>query len=87
VAGAPAAEAAAARPLTETEVTVKTPDGICDAAFVHPATGIYPGVLIWPDAFGLRPSMREFAQTDRSRRLLRVGAQSVLPHGEGASVF
>jgi hypothetical protein len=54
VAGAAVAEAAE-RPLTETDVTVKTPDGNCDAAFIHPTTGAYPGVLIWADVFGLRP--------------------------------
>jgi carboxymethylenebutenolidase len=41
------------------EVTIKTPDGTCDAAFIHPPTGSHPGVLIWTDAFGLRPSMRD----------------------------
>ena len=55
--GAPATAAGVA--VVEREVTIKTPDGICDAAFFHPATGAHPGVLIWPDAFGLRPSMRE----------------------------
>ncbi len=48
--------------LVETDVEIKTPDGTCDAAFIRPKslskTGSYPGVLIWPDAFGLRPSMR-----------------------------
>ncbi len=46
--------------LVETDVEIKTPDGTCDAAFIHPKSksGSYPGVLIWPDAFGLRPSMR-----------------------------
>ena len=44
--------------VTEGEVTVTTPDGICDAYFVHPATGAAPGVLIWPDIFGLRPAFR-----------------------------
>ena len=48
--------------VVETNVEIKTPDGTCDAAFIHPKslskTGSYPGVLIWPDAFGLRPSMR-----------------------------
>ena len=48
----------AALPVVEDEVTVKTSDGTCDAAFIHPATGAYAGVLIWPDAFGLRPSMK-----------------------------
>jgi carboxymethylenebutenolidase len=44
--------------VTESEVTIKTPDGTCDAYFVHPATGTAPGVLIWPDIFGLRPAFR-----------------------------
>ena len=28
--------------VTETDVTIKTPDGTCDAYFVHPATGTAP---------------------------------------------
>ena len=35
---------------------VQTPDGVCDAVFIHPTTGTHPGVLVWPDAFGLRPT-------------------------------
>ncbi|MBV9508634.1 MAG: dienelactone hydrolase family protein [Acidobacteriia bacterium] len=45
-------------PVVENNVEIKTPDGTCDAAYIHPATGSYAGVLIWTDAFGLRPSMR-----------------------------
>ena len=74
VAGAQGAEAAE-RPLTETEVMVKTPDGNCDAAFIHPTTGTYPGVLIWPDAFGLRPAMRQFA-----RRIASEGYSVLVPN-------
>jgi carboxymethylenebutenolidase len=44
--------------VTDGEVTIKTPDGTCDAYFVHPATGTAPGVLVWPDIFGLRPTMK-----------------------------
>src|SRR5688572_11086258 len=44
--------------VTESDVTVMTPDGTCDAYFVHPTTGTAPGVLVWPDIFGLRPSFR-----------------------------
>lgn len=44
--------------VTDAEVTVTTPDGSCDAYFVHPANGTAPGVLLWPDIFGLRPAMR-----------------------------
>src|SRR5438105_6677889 len=44
--------------VTESEVKVKTPDGTADCYFVHPATGTAPGVLVWPDIFGLRPAFR-----------------------------
>ena len=40
------------------EVTITTPDGMCDAYFVHPASGTGAAVLLWPDIFGLRPAMR-----------------------------
>ncbi len=50
-----------AQSVTESEIEVETPDGVCDSYFVHPATGAHPGVLIWPDAFGLRPAMRQMA--------------------------
>lgn len=44
--------------VVEKEVEIKTPDGTCDAAFIHPSSGSHAGVIIWTDAFGLRPSMR-----------------------------
>src|SRR4051812_2741484 len=44
------------------EVTITTPDGTCDAYFVHPSTGTAPGVLLWPDIFGLRPAMRQMGK-------------------------
>ena len=63
VAGAIAvASAEGAAPLVETNVEIKTPDGTCNAAFIHPATGSHPAVIIWPDAFGLRASMREMGK-------------------------
>jgi len=45
--------------VTESEVNVTTPDGTADCYFVHPASGTAPGVLVWPDIFGLRPAFRE----------------------------
>src|SRR6202021_2346248 len=56
------AAAAARLEVAETDVEIKTPDGTCDAAFIRPKAGSHPGVLIWPDAFGLRPSMRAIAR-------------------------
>ena len=44
--------------VTESDVTVMTPDGTADCYFVHPASGTAPAVLVWPDIFGLRPSFR-----------------------------
>src|SRR5436190_21112103 len=48
--------------VSDGDVTIKTPDGSCDAYFVHPSSGTAPGVLIWPDIFGLRPAMRQMAK-------------------------
>jgi carboxymethylenebutenolidase len=48
--------------VTESDVTVPTPDGSADACFVHPASGTAPGVLIWPDIFGLRPAFRQMGK-------------------------
>lgn len=69
------AASAAAPAIVETNVSIKTPDGRCDAAFFHPATGAHPGVLIWPDAFGLRPAMRDIA-----RRLAAEGYAVLVPN-------
>jgi carboxymethylenebutenolidase len=54
--------------VTEMDVTIKTPDGNCDAYFVHPATGAAAAVLVWPDIFGLRPAFR-----DMGKRLAESG--------------
>jgi len=72
---AAASPAAAQMPITESNVDIKTPDGTCDAAFIHPATGSHPGVLVWPDAFGLRPAMR-----DLGRRLAADGYSVLVPN-------
>ena len=66
---------AATLAVAESEVTVKTPDGACDAAFIHPAAGAYPGVIIWPDALGLRPAMRDMA-----KRLAADGYSVLVPN-------
>jgi carboxymethylenebutenolidase len=64
-----------AQQVTETNVDIKTPDGTCDAAFIHPASGAHPAVIVWPDAFGLRPSMREMA-----KRLAASGYSVLVPN-------
>jgi carboxymethylenebutenolidase len=55
-------QVAGAVAVTESEVTVTTPDGTADAYFVHPASGTAPGVLVWPDIFGLRPAFRQMGK-------------------------
>jgi carboxymethylenebutenolidase len=53
---------AEAAEVVEAEVTVKTPDGACDAYFVHPVKGASPAVIVWPDVFGLRPAFRQMGK-------------------------
>jgi carboxymethylenebutenolidase len=48
--------------VTESDVTVTTPDGAADCYFVHPASGTAPAVLVWPDIFGLRPAFRQMGK-------------------------
>jgi carboxymethylenebutenolidase len=60
--------AASAAWIEDAEVDIKTPDGTADAYFVHPSDGVHPGVLMWPDIFGLRPAFKQMA-----RRLAEAG--------------
>jgi carboxymethylenebutenolidase len=54
---------AQARTVVEKDVTVRTPDGTCDAVVFHPeGRGQWPGVLLWPDAGGLRPVKRDMGK-------------------------
>jgi len=71
----PAAAVPAGPSVAEKNVTINTPDGSCNAAYFHPAEGKHPAVIIWPDAFGLRPSMR-----DMGRRLAAAGYCVLVPN-------
>jgi carboxymethylenebutenolidase len=53
---------------SEAEVSIKTPDGNCDAHFVYPKSGASAAVLVWPDVFGLRDPFRTMG-----RRLAESG--------------
>src|SRR5262249_55833897 len=75
IAAAAGSAADAAMPVTEKNVEIKTPDGTCDAAFIHPASGSHPAVIIWPDAFGLRQSMR-----DIGKRIAGEGYSVLVPN-------
>ena len=48
--------------VTGADLDVATPDGTADCHFVHPSSGTHPGVLIWPDALGLRPAFRQMGK-------------------------
>jgi carboxymethylenebutenolidase len=75
IAAATAGTSAAELAVVETDVEIKTPDGTCNAAFIHPSTGAHPGVLIWADAFGLRPALRAMG-----RRLAAEGYSVLVPN-------
>jgi carboxymethylenebutenolidase len=61
--------------IEEAEVEIKTPDGTADAYFAHPGEGRHPGVLMWPDIFGLRPAFRHMG-----RRLAEAGYAVMVPN-------
>jgi len=62
--------------VVETDVNVKTADGVADAALFHPpGKGTWPAVLIWTDIMGLRPVFR-----DMGRRLAAQGYVVLVPN-------
>jgi carboxymethylenebutenolidase len=66
---------AASMKVVERHVNITTPDGTCDAAFFHPATGKHPGVIVWTDIFGLRPTFVALG-----RRLAGNGYSVLVPN-------
>jgi carboxymethylenebutenolidase len=66
---------AAEMKIVEEDVEIKTPEGTCDAAFIHPASGAHPAVLVWTDVFGLRPSMRAIG-----KRMAMEGYSVLVPN-------
>lgn len=44
--------------VVEQDVMVKTPDGMSDCYFVHPASGAHAAVIVWPDIVSIRPAFR-----------------------------
>jgi carboxymethylenebutenolidase len=70
------AEDPGARKVTERDASVKTADGMADAALFAPAgKGKWPAVLMWPDILGLRPVFREMG-----RRLAAQGYVVLVPN-------
>lgn len=67
---------AGAAEVADTNVQVRTPSGVCDAALVHPqGKGRWPAVILFVDAFGLRPTMRDMA-----KRLAADGYTVLVPN-------
>ncbi|MFD7877053.1 dienelactone hydrolase family protein [Streptomyces sp. NPDC059766] len=59
-----------------TAVDISTEDGTADAYLAHPADGLpRPGVLLYQDAFGLRPHLRSMAD-----RLASAGYTVLVPN-------
>src|SRR5882724_6853904 len=76
VSAAAGASAAAAADMVDTDVVVTTADGSCDAALIHPkGKGPWPGVILFVDVFGLRPTMRDMA-----KRLAAEGYTVLVPN-------
>jgi carboxymethylenebutenolidase len=62
--------------MVDTDVEIKTADGTCDAALIHPkGKGQWPGVILFVDIFGLRQTMRDMA-----KRLAANGYTVLVPN-------
>jgi carboxymethylenebutenolidase len=61
--------------IVEADVPVQTQDGTCDAVLFHPPQGAHPGILLWPDAGGLREAFRELG-----RRVAAQGYAVLVPN-------
>ncbi|RUL69463.1 dienelactone hydrolase family protein [Dyella choica] len=48
--------------VSESDITIDTPDGKADCYFVHPTSGAHPGVILWPDVLGLRPAFKKIGK-------------------------
>ncbi len=67
--------AANALDVKEQDVEVKTKDGTADSYFVAPSSGKHPAVIVWVDAFGLRPAFRQMG-----KRLAESGYSVLIPN-------
>ncbi len=67
--------AVGAAEVVDADVQITTAAGVCDAALVHPAKGAWPGVILFTDVFGLRPTMRDMA-----KRLAADGFTVLVPN-------
>ncbi len=61
--------------VTESNVTIATPDGEAEAFFVHPESGQHPAILMWTDILGLRNAFRTMAT-----RLAQSGYSVLVPN-------
>jgi len=61
--------------VTESNVTITTPDGEAEAFFVHPSSGKHPAILMWTDILGLRNAFRVM-----SKRLAEAGYSVLVPN-------
>ena len=86
LAAATVAASAAELPVIATNVEIKTPDGSSDAVFIHPASGSYAGVLVWPDALGLRPAMRDIGKRIAAEGYSVLVPNPFLSNGQGPGV-
>lgn len=75
LAAATGASGATPAQMVDTDVRVTTPAGECDAALIHPRGGAWPGVILFTDVFGLRPTMRDMA-----KRLAADGFTVLVPN-------
>ena len=68
------AQASTSFAVKQSAVRITTMDGVAQGMFIHPDQGKHPGIVLWPDAAGLRSSGLEIAQ-----RLAERGFSVLIP--------
>ena len=62
--------------MSEKKIDIKTPDGIADCRVFHPpGEGAWPAIILYMDAFGVRPALVAMAE-----RLASNGYYVLLPN-------
>jgi carboxymethylenebutenolidase len=76
VVAAASAHSATAADMVDIDIEITTAAGTCDAALIHPkGKAQWPGVILFVDIFGLRPTMRDMA-----KRLAANGYTVLVPN-------
>ena len=73
--------------MPRVDVQIPTSDGVSNGSLHVPdGTGPWPGVVVFPDAFGLRDTVAGHGRPSRQPRVRRADSRRLLPGGRLGAV-